>query len=166
VFKSIDGGASWAASGLNGVYDAILALDPQQPAVIYAADGFSFKTTNGGVSWRRIRIPHGGNEDLAVDPYQPRGLYAATDSGIFESTDGGARWRSLGLTSATALAFGPKAVYAGSDGGVFMSTTAGQPWRLVGANGKLVESVAVSKSGRILYAATDDGDVYRFRLHE
>ena len=64
VYKSTDGGATWAVLASApfvgvGFYD--LVVDPQTPAVLYAAttNGF-YKSTNSGVSWSLKRAGSAG----------------------------------------------------------------------------------------------------------
>jgi photosystem II stability/assembly factor-like uncharacterized protein len=183
VFRGIDGGARWLSAGLDGRDVVALALDPRRPTTIYTGtDDGVFKSTDGGVSWQRLnRLTV---DTLAVDPRRPTIVYAgtsagyaSTSAGVFKSTDGGVLWRYVGLKSPRPVlygypatlgvwdfAFGPKTVYAATDGGVFRSTNEGKTWQLVGAGGSQVDAVAVSASGRVLYAGTSGGGVYRLRL--
>jgi hypothetical protein len=66
--------------------------------------------------------PYGGAiSALAVDPTRPTTLYAGTDTGVYQSRDGGGTWRATGLTNLAihVLAVQPSILYAGTDGGVF-----------------------------------------------
>jgi len=47
VFKSIDGGANWSATGLANIYASALAIDSQAPSVVYAG-------TDGGAGVSRV----------------------------------------------------------------------------------------------------------------
>jgi photosystem II stability/assembly factor-like uncharacterized protein len=88
-----------------------LAVDPQDPDVVYAArddPADLLKSTDGGRSWQRLRVPWkpwisdrglAYVEALFVDPQNPKAVYAyvdnAADNGSpvwFKSTDGGATW--------------------------------------------------------------------------
>jgi len=54
VFKSIDDGANWSATGLANIYVSALAIDSQAPSVVYAGtDGGAgvFKSADGGGTW-------------------------------------------------------------------------------------------------------------------
>ena len=182
VFRSTDAGASWVPSGLDGQDVVALALDPRRPTTIYAAtDEPSFKSTDGGASWQLLDGLPSGVNTLAVDPRHPTVVYAGTAAGVFKSVDGGVVWHDLGLhvvptrptqfasgpesnSGVDDFAFGPKTVYSATDSGVFGSTDGGKTWRVVGAEGSIVPAVAVSASGRVLYAGTGTGGVYRFRL--
>ncbi|HLH53843.1 MAG TPA: SBBP repeat-containing protein [Verrucomicrobiae bacterium] len=101
-FKSLDGGATWAAasSGLGyfsapfyGQGNNELAADPLHPGVIYIGcyDGV-FKTTNGAASWFSAGPGLPTNPDvqaIAVDPQKPSTIYAGLYHGLYKSTDGG-----------------------------------------------------------------------------
>jgi len=109
VYKTTDGGASWAAvnSGLpiNQCWVSSLAIDPQAPNTVYAAClGFGsgaplYKTTDGGASWRAAGPalpPFSDIMVLAIDP-DSSNLYAGTGGtfinfGIWKSADGGSSW--------------------------------------------------------------------------
>jgi photosystem II stability/assembly factor-like uncharacterized protein len=109
VFSSVDGGQSWEGfPGPGNNYVRALALDPNDPTVVYAgswgseARGLS-KSTDGGRTWQRLAD---GLEDsdvyaVALDPRDPATIYIGTGGGgVFKSTDGGASWQhaSSGLT--------------------------------------------------------------------
>lgn len=125
VFRSTDGGTTWAPAGLAGS-DRIgrLAIDPTNPSRIFAAAAGSlfvpggvrglYRTTDGGATWRLV-LPGGngttGAIDVAIDPRNPGRVYAAmwdhrrqpqgrtyggVGSGLFRSTDGGTTWTRVG----------------------------------------------------------------------
>jgi len=170
VFKSTDGGETWAAVH-EGLFNAKvwgLAIDPTAPSTLYAAasDGVS-KSVDGAGSWSSASrgMLAATAESLAVDGST---VYAGTDSaGVFRSSDGGVRWILArgGMTggdlvaslAADSLATG--ALYAGTlGGGVYKTTTEGARWVPVniGLTERDVRSVAVDRAGRV-YAGTDDG---------
>lgn len=111
VFKSTDGGASWAilpgGSGQEAVedycggqcfYDNVIEVDPTNPNIVFAAGQFGYDIGSGG---------------------------------IFRSDDGGQNWINLGYDQHPdfhALAFNPAnpaQVLIGSDGGVWYSNSRG-----------------------------------------
>src|SRR5262249_3490867 len=95
IFKSINGGASWAAS-LTNVTVRVLAIDPLNPGTVYAAGNGIFKTTDGGNSWAVISDgPLSFIAALAIDPLNTNILYVGRSGfsgGVFKTTDGGASW--------------------------------------------------------------------------
>ncbi|MBL8151003.1 MAG: hypothetical protein JNN15_13840, partial [Blastocatellia bacterium] len=132
VWRSIDAGVSWTpiTDNLPSLAIGALAMDPQNPVIIYVGTGeahFSgnsyygagvFKSTDGGESWNatgdlplRARI-----SSIVIDPINTRNVYAVTalsasgqpaDAGIFKSTNGGASWQKSLDGSATDLSIDP-----------------------------------------------------------
>ena len=99
VFKSIDGGLSWAMpgnlpAGFRGYYVSALAIDPTNADVVYIAQtvgGFGsgpdtakiFKSTDGGGQWQEVPIPVPAPVAIgsfAIDPATPSIVYAAYGS--------------------------------------------------------------------------------------
>ncbi len=93
VARTTDGGESWKRlnSGLATAEVDFLALDPQQPAHLFASTGLGvFASTNAGIGWFLINDePGAGNYwsisgVLAVDRAQPPNLYVGTPgAGVF-----------------------------------------------------------------------------------
>lgn len=128
IFKSYDGGDTWvqlAEETFAGRCFSQLAIDPQNPQVIYAsiarAGGFPemagakqhpgrlgplgvFRSDDGGETWAHLTngLPDRAGTSVVIDPSNPSVLYAgighifgAADNGIYKSTDGGASWTRL-----------------------------------------------------------------------
>jgi photosystem II stability/assembly factor-like uncharacterized protein len=131
----MDGGVSWSpiATGLDDANYFDIAIDPQQPATLYAGtDRGVYKSTDAGGSWSAAN--NGFPEKyiriwcLAIDPVQTSIIYAATDKGVYRSLDGGGNWElfNSGLDDflVNVLVFAPTTppiLYAGtSNGGVFV----------------------------------------------
>lgn len=103
VWRSNDGGQSWsnATSGSIAGNDTVraLALDPAQPATIFALTGTGVHESSGGAPFqsRSAGLPSASNaifNDLAADYKQPGTLYTATNPlGLFRSTNGGQSWQ-------------------------------------------------------------------------
>jgi photosystem II stability/assembly factor-like uncharacterized protein len=133
VFKSIDGGATWAHSSAGlpplvaGDPDSptrsvlALALAPSAPATLYASvnrdlfDARIYKSTNGGGTWTQASsgiAPDADIRALIVDPADADVVYAGSTGsainpgGVYRTIDGGASWTSysVGLPSSAALA--------------------------------------------------------------
>ena len=112
IYKSIDGGAHWAAEAaeFNGQPTSVVAIAPSLSSTLYAgANDAVFKSIDGGLSWemRSNGLP-GFNGfyiyALAIDPTNADVVYIAQavagfpgpDTGkIFKSTDGGGQWRQV-----------------------------------------------------------------------
>jgi photosystem II stability/assembly factor-like uncharacterized protein len=174
VFRSVDGGASWAPAN-RGLYSGdpltnpavrSLVLDPSNPAAVYAGmvfDGIA-RSTDRGTTWMHIDggLPKQLVAALALDPNNPARLFAATGTGLFLTSDGGATWRRLsrGLPPPFSMAQlvvvdpgSPRTVYAylsgttSKNGGLFKSTNGGTTWRSVsrmGLEGQSVVTLAIS----------------------
>lgn len=88
-------------------YDQMIAVDPENPDILYSGTIKLARTTDGGASWTQIN-DHGANDNwvhqdihtLAFDPRNSAILYVGSDGGVYTSTDRGDNWRSLnqGLT--------------------------------------------------------------------
>ena len=123
LYRSTDGGRSWAAAGLgNAGQIAEIVVHPSNPDVVYAAalghifgpneERGVFRSLDGGTTWSRIlyRDPNTGAIDLEMDPSNPRILYAALwqarrypwmfesggpGGGLFRTVDGGDTWAEI-----------------------------------------------------------------------
>jgi hypothetical protein len=90
LYKSIDGGASFAKVGLeSSEHIAKVLIDPRNSKVVYVAaqgplwkaggDRGLYKTTDGGKSWKAVLSisENTGVTDLLFDPRNPDVLYAS-----------------------------------------------------------------------------------------
>jgi len=113
IFKSSDGGATWAPSGggslpTNARVQTLL-VNPRQPAIVYAGtDGGVFRSDDAGGHWTGVNAGLAPASDvvaLAMSPAQPDVLYAATRShGISRGVDhdiGRTPWIHIGLIVTT-----------------------------------------------------------------
>ena len=101
-----------------------VAVDPRVPTTAYVTfsgfsgffsfdtQGHAFQTTDGGATWKDISctaancgtpnatdLPNIPVNDIVVDPDIANMLYVATDVGVFQTSDGGATWSTLGADS-------------------------------------------------------------------
>ena len=123
VYKSTDGGKTWANMGLKDTRSVgRIVIDPADANVVYVAAGGHlwgpnaergvFKTTDAGRTWKKVLFidENTGATDLVIDPSNPGVLYAATyqrqrrtwgyngggpGSGIHKTTDGGLTWTKM-----------------------------------------------------------------------
>jgi hypothetical protein len=117
VFKSIDGAATWteASAGLVSRLDfvRVLAVDPADGDVVYAANGDIWKTVDGGGTWHAIGPAFTYVYDLALGPGTPAIVWAANfngsaPDGVLKSIDAGDTWEPTG-PSAKNIAVDPSA---------------------------------------------------------
>jgi photosystem II stability/assembly factor-like uncharacterized protein len=173
VFKSTDGGSTWAHVTLpfTGVIPAVLDLqiNPKTPGVLYAgtSDGV-FKSTDAGATWKTTRLSGLQAYAVAIDPETPTTVYAGTSAeSVSKSTDGGATWRDLGVLvsgrSVVALALDPTrstTLYAGTNrGDVFRSPNGGVSWGPTAAvPATQLRALVIAPTAPItLYAASEAG---------
>ena len=123
VYKSTDGGKTWANIGLKDTRQiGALIVDPTNPdIVLVAAIGHAFgantergvfRTTDGGKSWNKVlyKDENTGAIDVTFDPHDPHTVYAAlwqvrrqpwnfssggAGSGMYRSSDEGATWTEV-----------------------------------------------------------------------
>jgi len=124
VYKSLDGGKTWAHMGLEKTGRiGRIAIHPDDPDIVFAAamghcygpqaERGVFRTADGGKTWARVLFvdENTGCGELALDPNDPRILFAGMwqlvirtwgwesggpGSGLFVSRDGGTTWMRLG----------------------------------------------------------------------
>lgn len=123
MYKSLDGGNTWQAIGLEKSYAiSHIAVHPQDAQTLWVSamgkiygpnpERGVFKSTDGGKNWRKVLFVNDstGAVDVRLDPSNPRVLYASTwqayrnaytmssggkGSGLYKSTDGGESWNRL-----------------------------------------------------------------------
>ena len=123
VFRSMDGGQTWAHKGLRETrHISRIQVHPRDPDIAYVAavgnlwrespERGVYKTLDGGDSWELVLHldDHTGAIDLAMDPSDPNTLFAAMysrrrtawgfngggpGSGLYRTVDGGASWTRL-----------------------------------------------------------------------
>lgn len=123
VYRSVDGGTTWAHMGLSrSQHIARIVVHPRDTATVWVAamgplwdsagERGLYRTTDGGRTWQRKLAlgPFTGVTDVALDPTNPGIIYAASfqrerkaysfvaggpESGIWKSSDGGETWTAL-----------------------------------------------------------------------
>jgi photosystem II stability/assembly factor-like uncharacterized protein len=124
IFKSTDGGKTWAHVGLADVQQVgRLIVHPTNPDIVFVAglghpygpneERGVFRTTDGGRTWQKVLYinQNTGAIQVEFDPTNPQIIFAdlwehregpwenagfsGTNSGLYKSTDGGNTWRQL-----------------------------------------------------------------------
>lgn len=135
IYRSTNGGMTWAPTKLYNRNVWALAVSPQNSNLVYAASASSgtiFVSTDGGSSWSETYLPPWGIYSLAISASDPNRVYAGTNDGVYVRVGGG-NWTRLGLTgiSVPVLAADPvkpNTLYAGTNRGVYVSFDAGLNW--------------------------------------
>ena len=175
IYKSTDGGKTWKHLGLrDGLQIGAILVDPRDANRVFVAvlghpygansERGVFRSKDGGESWEKVlyKDENTGAIGLAFDPSNPQTIYAdlwaarqgpwengqwqGPESGLYQSTDGGATWRKLtqGLPTAKEglgrIGFAvapsdPTRLYATVDAkqnaGIYRSDDRGQSWQRV-----------------------------------
>jgi photosystem II stability/assembly factor-like uncharacterized protein len=124
VYKSVDGGKTWAHLGLrDGQQIPRIVVDPRDPNRLLVAvlghpygpnqERGIFRSTDGGQTFQKVlyKDENTGGSDVELDPVNPDIVYAAlwesrqgpwenaawsgTGGGMFKSVDGGTTWSQL-----------------------------------------------------------------------
>jgi len=181
LFKSSDSAKSWSNDNFGIQSDTVtaLALDPNNPATIYAGtNNGPFKSSDGGRNWVAI---NNGLKDaritaIVIDRSAPATLYVGMDlwygsslTGVYKSVNGGNTWSviNIGLNYGGVLSLAidpvtPSIIYAGLQNGLFKSTNGGTSW--VHADSGLLPPVTTAlaidpSNPAIIYAAC--GNLYK-----
>ena len=149
VYKSTNGGDSWALTGTARTSTAPqtarqVAVDPTDPNVVYAVQqgGGVYKSTDGGTLYdlKNSGLNTTVVNAITVHPTTPATLYAGTSAGVSKSTDGAGSWTQLpnapGLSSVSVnrIVIDPsnsQTVYAATNRGVLKTTDGGASWVVV-----------------------------------
>lgn len=177
IFKSTDGGTTWAQK-IDGMgYQSVVAIARSGSFLLATGTVGLYRSTDGGESWTASTgLPAGnGVFSLAVDGST---VYAGTQGGgIYVSTDAGATWsaantnlpNSFGYTYVGGIVGAATGVLAAvtdnSTYGIYRTTDAGANWTKVD-NGlpPWTQLNSLTKDGSVIYGgatnvfrSTDDG---------
>lgn len=157
LIASDDGGRSWENVSLSGKAD--LHILRYGSGRIYAVDALTRQllvSDDEGRNWKHRKAP-GGLIDLAPDPADPNHVLAATQSGLLESPDGGARWRRIGPDVGLLSWPDPGRLFLVNAAGLAQSSgDGGLSWQALGVIGAQ-PSAFVADDLTHLYAARVDG---------
>ncbi len=147
IWRSADAGVTWSAAnhGLEGERVVALAVDPEQPARLFAVaapqgcesddPGGIYRSLNAGRTWQRVAsaslVALGCSSAIA---FTQGAVLVGSDSGVARSTDGGTAWSTVSFPitagSVFALAIGesPRHLFAVTPAGLFESRDGGRQW--------------------------------------
>jgi photosystem II stability/assembly factor-like uncharacterized protein len=180
VFRSGDGGRTWAAAGLAG--QAVRALAMARPAAADAAESATlvagtldgvYRTRDGGNHWERIS-PEGDAElsnldSVAIDPDNADVIYAGTFHLPWKTIDGGLHWTPIHsgmIDDSDVMSILPDRarsgrVFASACSGIYRSDSGGELWQKVQgipyAARRTIEILQDPARPEIVFAATTEG---------
>lgn len=188
LFKSADGGASWAATSRQPPLAGSFAIAPNDdlyftvrtPGYFPPPHATVLRSADGGVTFT---VASTGIPDdtwffeVAADPFSPA-VYIGTDRGVYKSTNQGASWTLVPLPVPFSDPSNPDwvqtvlpdpripgTVYAGTHySGAYRSTDGGLTWVPLGKSlGLLVSGLAVDTSSPSTIYAASEGGLLRYR---
>jgi hypothetical protein len=100
VFKSLDGGNTWNATGLNPSNTSIgwlmneITIDPTNSQIVWVGTNQGlYKSNDAGINW--VRTKTGNIKDFKLKPNNSNTIYAVSNNEFFKSTDGGATFITI-----------------------------------------------------------------------
>lgn len=167
LWKSTDGGATWAAisDGISALGCTDVAFDPTNPNTMYlatgdgdAADVFTlgiYKSTDGGTSWTPTSLVFNLSANMTlskilINPTNSNTIIVGGRAGIYRSTDAGLTWTQTMTGGIRDLEFktdNPTIIFAGGYGtnvGFWRSADGGGTWtKITSIPSTSVQRVAV-----------------------
>jgi photosystem II stability/assembly factor-like uncharacterized protein len=150
AWKTTNGGENWQPifDGENGIAFGSLAIDPNNPEVLYAATGEAsnnidaylssgvYKTLNGGTTWKQVGLTEvGAFSKIFVHPKNSGIVVAGATKGrpgFYKSTDGGTTWTRLFKESVSDITINvndENEFFIGVTGkGIYQTTDGGTTW--------------------------------------
>ncbi len=175
IFRSADGGRTWARAGVGvpSRFVTNLAADAQDARLAYASGTPLLRTHDGGATWSAINLalPPLCGTVAATDPMTTGSAWLGTCAGLFKSTDGGANWFAVsfggGTYGVSALAIDPASpdtMYALANG-LRKTTDGGAHWSLLGnlvlTGGSPVHIAIEPANPGTVYVSSYGGGVFR-----
>ena len=174
VYKSLNSGSNWNATGHSTGYVNGLAIDPTNPSIIFAGvrdtDGSMLKTFDGGTNWIFMNTGLNGQTIYAVefDPSTPSKLIAGSKDGVYLSTNSGNSWSSTSLSGVAVYSLeinssDSNLIYAGTAEGFYISSDGGSNWELEAGRlvNPIVQSLELDYNGSRIYLGSQGSGSYR-----
>ena len=184
IYKSVDAGNSWFAinSGFEGTKKNALTVEvhPKKSNIVFSSltgEGI-YRSNDGGLNWDKKNngIINLNIRSFAFDPVDENTIYAGVENGgIFKSFDLGESWTQItrGMdqeASISSIVINPQNhldIFAHDwFSGIYRSVDGGKQWDLFnnGITTRAGKSLAISNDGKLLYAGTEGGGVFRLTL--
>ncbi len=174
MFRSVDGGATWADAGISS---AELAYAKSNVQRVYAGIGSKVAVSTDGGKTFGAPVDVGSTvSNIAVDLTDENRIYVATDAGVYSSTNGGASFSasSIGISAVslgavavhptqpnTVLVGGPSSVYRTANGGVtWASTTLAGPVTALAYDPGNASIVYACNLNATLFKSTNGGQTW------
>ena len=165
VFKSVDGGNSWARTALPQTYETAifaLAVSSSSPSILYAGGKTAvFRSNDAAETWQTV-AGGSGITAIAIDTGSSSTVCYTDEFGfLYRTVDGGANWAtfSIGPPAADLVAdpTSPSTFYLAansSPGGVYKSTDGGAGWPV------LTNGIEAANAQKVFVAPTQPATVF------
>jgi len=178
VYKSTDGGDSWARTndtGFTSFYSSYgwwfgnVRVDPTNENKVFALGITMYRTLNGGANWSRVaQSTHVDNHAIYIDPSDPNWIILGDDGGVFVSTNGGTIWSKsyhLPVTQFYTIHVdfsNPLRIYGGTQDNSTVRTLTGSvsDWDIILGGDGFYVNVDPTNSA-IIYAEYQWGNLYK-----
>ncbi len=173
IFVSKDSGDHWERLSSESMPLDInsMAVDPRSTNTIYAGTTWRpYKSTDAGKTWRLIKDGIIDDSDvfaIDINRKDPMHIIASACSGIYETLNGGEKWRKIqGIPSQARRTRDilqhpsrPGTIYAATTEGFWMSSNAGATWTATTQRNVEVNSIAVhpEEPNRVFIATNNFG---------
>ena len=177
LFKSTNSGQSWTWILTGNGPLVRLAINPQNPLIMYATKTYPFgtvyKTTNGGNNWSiagdgLMQDIYFATGPININPEYPDTILLGTNAGLYRSNNGGTLWSLIKndvIWSITRHNYTPSVVFLGTSEGTLKSTDEGVTW-ILKSNSFVVDNLCFySLDENIIYSndnfkSTDLGETW------
>lgn len=163
---------TWTADNLQGYNLRSIAIDPQQPARLYAfAREATFVSNDGGSQWAPVSLPLQAPPEpgqFQIDPLTPNIMYATSYGLLHRSLDGGASWGQLGPGLLEDVRWfqldrtSPNVIWVFTGQDTLRSPDGGRTWASAGLPARgLATAFAQAADGSTTYLVVERQGLYR-----